>query len=213
LLRAQGDYAGAEPLFRRALAITEKALGPEHPSTGKALNNLALLLWTKGDYAGAEPLFRRALAITEKALGPEHPDTGIRLNNLAGLLRAQGDYAAAEPLLRRALAIVAKRNGATSTQLARLTNKLGSMLRDAGLFENARTEFENALRIWEALGHQTEKASTLNALGELCELEANRDDALGFYRACLEIRERLLPPDDPGLPLLRIKIDQLQKST
>ena len=26
-----GDYAKAEPLYRRALAIREKALGAEHP--------------------------------------------------------------------------------------------------------------------------------------------------------------------------------------
>ena len=30
LLQEQGKYAEAEPLYRRALAIREKALGPEH---------------------------------------------------------------------------------------------------------------------------------------------------------------------------------------
>ncbi len=33
LYRAMGDYAKAEPLYRRALAIREKALGKEHPDT------------------------------------------------------------------------------------------------------------------------------------------------------------------------------------
>ena len=32
LYHAQGKYAEAEPLYRRALAIWEKALGPEHPN-------------------------------------------------------------------------------------------------------------------------------------------------------------------------------------
>ena len=31
LYRAQGRYAEAEPLFKRALAVSEKALGPDHP--------------------------------------------------------------------------------------------------------------------------------------------------------------------------------------
>jgi len=48
-----GDYA--EPLIRRAPAIDEKTLGPDH-GTARDLNNLALLLEAKGDYAGAEPL-------------------------------------------------------------------------------------------------------------------------------------------------------------
>ena len=38
-LRAQGNYAEAEPLYQRALAIREKALGPEHPDTAASLNN------------------------------------------------------------------------------------------------------------------------------------------------------------------------------
>ena len=36
-----GDYAKAEPLYQRALKIDEKALGPDHPDTATALNNLA----------------------------------------------------------------------------------------------------------------------------------------------------------------------------
>ena len=69
-----------------ALAIDEKALGPDHPDVATILNNLGELLWDKGDYAGAEPLIRQALGIGEKALGPDHPDVAIRLNNLAELL-------------------------------------------------------------------------------------------------------------------------------
>jgi hypothetical protein len=43
---------------RRALAIREKALGPEHPSTALSLNNLALTLRDKGAYSDAEAHFR-----------------------------------------------------------------------------------------------------------------------------------------------------------
>ena len=89
-LRAR--YAEAEPLFRLALAIREKALGPDHPDTATSFNNLAELLQAQGRYGEAEPLFRLALAIREKALGPDHPDTATSLNNLAGLLQAQGRY-------------------------------------------------------------------------------------------------------------------------
>ncbi len=74
LYRDQGKYAEAEPLYRRALAIDEKALGPEHPDVGQSLNNLAEGYHSQGRYAEAEPLYKRALAIFEKALGPEHPD-------------------------------------------------------------------------------------------------------------------------------------------
>jgi tetratricopeptide (TPR) repeat protein len=44
LLYTKGDYAGAEPLYRRALAIDEKALGPDHPTTRIYQKNLDALL-------------------------------------------------------------------------------------------------------------------------------------------------------------------------
>jgi tetratricopeptide (TPR) repeat protein len=80
----------AEPLQRRALAIFERALGPEHPNVGMSLHNLAGLRVAQGRYTEAEPLYRRALAIQEKALGPEHPHTATIRDNLAELKEMQG---------------------------------------------------------------------------------------------------------------------------
>ncbi len=73
LYDTQGKYAQAEPLYRRALAIREKVLGPEHPAVATSLNNLAGLYYAQGKYTQAEPLFQRALAIREKTLGASHP--------------------------------------------------------------------------------------------------------------------------------------------
>ena len=70
LLREGGDFAGARPLYERALQIFEQSLGSTHFLVGMSLNNLALLYHALGDYAKAEPLFQRALVINEQALGP-----------------------------------------------------------------------------------------------------------------------------------------------
>ena len=40
----QGDYAGAKPLYERAIEIGEKTLRPNHPDLATRLNNLAELL-------------------------------------------------------------------------------------------------------------------------------------------------------------------------
>ncbi|MEZ4645328.1 MAG: tetratricopeptide repeat protein [Chloroflexota bacterium] len=56
----------------RALAIFEKALGPDHLDAG-SLNNLGTLLKDMGELAEVRPYLERALAISEKALGPGHP--------------------------------------------------------------------------------------------------------------------------------------------
>ena len=66
LYRAQGKYAQAEPLYQRALAIWQKALGPEHPQVAMVLENYAALLhWLNRD-AEADKMEARAQAIRAK---------------------------------------------------------------------------------------------------------------------------------------------------
>lgn len=64
-----GSYAEAKPLFKRSLAIREKALGLEHPDVAQSLNSLAELYRAQGRYADAEALFKRSLVILKKASG------------------------------------------------------------------------------------------------------------------------------------------------
>jgi tetratricopeptide (TPR) repeat protein len=105
LYNEQGRYADAELLFKRSLAIWEKALGPEHPDVAAALNNLAMFYNSQGRYADVEPLLKRCLTIKEKAFGPDHSDVAISLTNLGLLYNEQGRYADAELLFKRSLAI------------------------------------------------------------------------------------------------------------
>jgi hypothetical protein len=85
-LEAQGDYAGALEHYRRALAITQKALGREHPDVAPVLNNIGSTLQAQGDYVGAREHLRRALAIAEKVLGTDHPTTRTIRSNLESAL-------------------------------------------------------------------------------------------------------------------------------
>ena len=169
LLLAKALYAMAEPLFARALAIRDKALGPEHPDVATSLNNLALLYRNQGAYAKAEPLYARALAIWETALGPEHPDVAQGLNNLAALYFNQGAYAKAEPLFQRALAIREKALGPEHPDVATSLNNLAFLYYEQGAYAKAEPLYERALAIWEkALGPEhPDVATSLNNLALL----------------------------------------------
>ena len=63
LYRHQRHCAQAEPLYKRALTIYEKALGPDHPSVGTSLNNPAQLYRATGRDREAEALEQRAARI------------------------------------------------------------------------------------------------------------------------------------------------------
>jgi tetratricopeptide (TPR) repeat protein len=98
----------AEPLFRRALGIFEKTLGPDYTDVAVSAGNLARIYQDRGDHATAEPFYRRALDIWERAQGPEDPDLGLRLADYAQLLRQTGRADEAREMEVRAAAIEAK---------------------------------------------------------------------------------------------------------
>jgi tetratricopeptide (TPR) repeat protein len=85
LYQAQGRNADAEPLYKRALATWEKALGPDHGVVAQSVNELANLYQKQGRFADAEPLYKRALAIREKTFGPDHGLVAQSVNELANL--------------------------------------------------------------------------------------------------------------------------------
>jgi tetratricopeptide (TPR) repeat protein len=149
LYDSSGRYAEAEPLYVRLLAISEKELGANHPSTATNLNNLANLYRSMGRYAEAEPLYERSLAVREKELGANHPDTATSLNNLAGLYDSSGRYAEAEPLYVRSLAIREKELGANHPDTSTSLNNLAALYQSMGRYAEAEPLFARSLVILE----------------------------------------------------------------
>ncbi|MBA4172256.1 MAG: hypothetical protein C0511_06285 [Hyphomicrobium sp.] len=197
-LQNQGKNAEAIPLSRRALAIVEKAFGPDHPDVGGRLNNLAVLLMNQGHYAEAEPLYKRALAIRERALGAEHPDVGVSLNNLGALYRNQGRYAEAEVLYKRALSITEKAMGSDHPSVGNRVNNLAHLYKNQGRYAESEALYKRALAIREkALGpNHPHTGQNLNNLAELYRAQGRYADAEPLHRRALAIREKALGPDD-----------------
>ena len=141
----QRRYAEAEPLYKHALAIIEKAVGPNHPVFVAMLNKLATIYLLQRKYAEAEPLYRRALEIREKALGSDHPGVGTNLWELANLHKARGNYAEAESLFKRVMEILEKKLDPNDP-------RLGTCLMDyADLLHKMNRDGEAAkLKTWAA---------------------------------------------------------------
>ncbi|MFN9630339.1 MAG: tetratricopeptide repeat protein, partial [Cyanobacteriota bacterium] len=88
----QAVFAEARRWYEQGLAECEERLGPEHPGTATALNNLAQLLQATNRLAEAEPLMRRMVEIfiAFSKQGYQHPNLEAGLSNYITLLQAMG---------------------------------------------------------------------------------------------------------------------------
>ena len=135
LYSKQGRYSDAEPLYKRALAINEKGLGPDHPAVALSLSNLAALYNDQGRYAEAEPLYKRALAISEKHSVPIIQCCPIA-DQSGYFRRNQARYAEAEPLYKRSLEY-RESFGPNHPDVAVSLNNLAGLYRAQGRYADA----------------------------------------------------------------------------
>jgi tetratricopeptide (TPR) repeat protein/transcriptional regulator with XRE-family HTH domain len=150
-LRLRGEYQMARRLYERALGISERVRGADHPDTATSISDLAGLLREQGEFDAARRLHERGLAIRERTLGPDHPDVAGSLNNLGCLLNDLGDYDAAREVLERAVAIRERTLGADHARTATSLNNLALALMAQGKLDAAGPLFRRALAIREGV--------------------------------------------------------------
>ncbi|MDM8565018.1 tetratricopeptide repeat protein [Candidatus Halobeggiatoa sp. HSG11] len=194
MYESMGEYARAEPLYQKALAIKKTALGENHPRYANSLNNFAELYKSMGDYARAESLHQKALAIRKTALGENHPDYAQSLNNLALLYKSMGDYARAEPFYQQALAIDKIALGENHPDYAIDLNNLAVLYESMGDYARAEPLYQQALAIDKiALGENHPGYATgLNNLAQLYESMGDYARAEPLYQQALAIRKTAL---------------------
>jgi tetratricopeptide (TPR) repeat protein len=212
LLQDEGKFDEALAQHRRALAIREKLLGPEHPYVAKSLNNIANALYGQGKYDEALAQHRRALAIREKALGLDHPDVATSLNNIASALSSQGKYDEALANLRRALAIDEKALGLEHTDVATDLANIADTLSSQGKYEEALATARRALAIRErALGPKhPDVADSIATLGDVMRRQGKYGEALAHFERVRSIREKALGAEHPGTALASGEIGEAQ---
>ncbi len=202
-LQNRADYQTSLELFKRALALAERAYGLESEKVATYASNLGDLLRTLGDYQGAKQYLERALNIDEKLFGKDHPKIAIRANNLGLVLQDLGDYDGAKALYERALTIDEKLFGKDHPEVATDANNLGGVLQDLGDLQGAKEYIERALKIGEkvyGLDHPqvaiyaVSLGVTLQALGDL-------QGAKVLYERALKIGENVYGNDHPQMAI------------
>ena len=198
----QDVYDKSEKYYRRALAITEKALGKEHPEVAKILEELAEMLGIfKGNIVDAMPHLERALAIYEKSHGKDHPSVADSLNNLAALYEMQAEYEKALPMFVRALAIYEKSHGKDHPSVADSLNNLAKLYDVQGDYPKALPMYVRALAIREKVfGKDHPNVTTsLNNLAGLYHKQGDLAKALPMYVRALAIVDKAYGKDHPSV--------------
>ena len=101
---AMGERAKARELETRALAMRERALGPDHPSVAMSLLGAARGQVADGDNGAALRLLERALAIYELRDGTQDGELEADYDLAVALDATGGDRTRARALAERALA-------------------------------------------------------------------------------------------------------------
>jgi tetratricopeptide (TPR) repeat protein len=70
-LKHQGKHDEAEKMQREVLAVMQRVLGAEHPSTLTTADNLAACLLHQGKHDEAEKMHREVLAVKKRVLGAQ----------------------------------------------------------------------------------------------------------------------------------------------
>ncbi len=147
-----GEFARAQPVLRRSLALFEKTAGPDSIEAGEAANNLAMVYRKNGDLVQAQAQLERALPLMEKYLGSGNAALALAFNNMFIVMveqkRAeQKQWDLAEPYVMRALEIA--KALPESVQLAEIEENLALLEAHRGQFHEAAQTMELVIAIEE----------------------------------------------------------------
>lgn len=203
----KGEYAAAEPLFRRALSIRERSLGRNHAEVATSLNNLAAVNRKQGDLRAAAPALQRALGIREEALGPTHPSTLAIIHNLATVYRDLGQDAQSEVLWRQSLDRRHLAGGDDADLEADILERLADIQQDQGRYGEAAESLVEAVGLRRRIGadvtHLEAQAAAIRDMIRSTDVivaaaPAPRPQALaGLSRRRAPLFDRALVPQTP----------------
>jgi tetratricopeptide (TPR) repeat protein len=193
---ADGDYAQAENVYRRALNEAERLQGERHRSVTQAMNGLAESLYGLNKPTEAEPLYRRALDLDLTMHGEQDADTARSLNGLGWFLYFEGRYGEAEPVWQRALLIRQGVYGARHSKTSESLNNLASLYFQEGKYDKATDAWTETLRADRAVfgDDHPNTAATLNNLGRAELLRGDLVGARTHLTETMAIYRRRLAP-------------------
>jgi CHAT domain-containing protein/tetratricopeptide (TPR) repeat protein len=204
IYQALGYFNEAEENHKRALAIREQTLNPNHEDLVVSYNRLGLLYQEQGRMQEAELLFGRALAIVQgsRSILVKRHEADV-LNNLGNIYNADRRFAEAEKSFLHALEIEEERYGLDHPEVATIRENLGLTYELQERYGEAESHFKKALAIMEGAYGKNHPAVTisLHNLAMTYKSEGRFDEAEDLLRRSLSIRQNSFEPDNSNVAL------------
>jgi serine/threonine protein kinase/tetratricopeptide (TPR) repeat protein len=196
-----GDYRGAQKLFREAVREAEK-LDPKDLRLARSLQRLGMVLANLGHLPQAEAHLRRSLSMREeqpKSLSVDIADNQAWLGFTLARQRKPGGEA--EALILQALATKEKALGPNDPAVAFVLQQLGYCYEMQGRHADAEPRLRRALSILQTSPGNNDgmRAAVLNDLGLMYEHKGEPAQAEPILREALAVRQRVLAPNHPLL--------------
>jgi serine/threonine protein kinase/tetratricopeptide (TPR) repeat protein len=197
--RGLGHSERAEPQFRAALVLREKA-GPDAIAAKlQTMNDLASALQDQSKLDEAEALFRAALPEYEKTMGVDAQETLVVRNNLGLLLLARSRFAEAEEHLRAALEGQRRVSGNEVLETLNAMTNLSTVLQQQGKLDPAealaRESLETRRRVFGPRHPGTLVA--VNNLGTLLAARGKLEEAEPYYVESMRLSREVLGEEHP----------------
>ncbi|RCG25393.1 tetratricopeptide repeat protein [Sphaerisporangium album] len=199
-LHGLGRLEEARDLYDEIVPLRTAKLGPDHPDTLKAMNDLGgVMMDLEAGLGRAQELYEHVLAVYTRVLGERHISTIIATNNLGKVLRRRGDLEGALRLAEKSVRLGTAALGPDHPDVFVWTNNLGEVHRLLGDLATGRSIHEDNLeRRTRVLGatHPATLIST-NNLARILLQQGDVTEAERLYGLSLELSSRYVGSDSP----------------
>jgi tetratricopeptide (TPR) repeat protein len=178
-------------------AASSRILGPGHPDTLAAGEQLAAAYLAAGQAAEAVSQFRWVLAERVRVLGPDHPSAIAARRDLGHALVAASQFSDAVTVLARVVGDYERVRGPDQLETLGARDELAAACLAAGQSADAIPLYRRTLASRErAQGRQhPDTMTTRLQLAGACLADGSIKTALAQYKRVLADRERVLGPD------------------
>ncbi|XP_060803381.1 clustered mitochondria protein homolog [Amyelois transitella] len=153
-----GEHRDAMAYQQKAVLMSERVNGIDHPYTITEYSHLALYCFANGQVSTALKLLYRARYLALLVCGENHPEMALLDSNIALILHAVGEFELSLRFAEKALSVTAASHGPRSLKAAVARHLLARTLSCLGDFRAALQHEKETYSIYkQLLGEQHEK--------------------------------------------------------